>query len=276
MNNAFSKELEARLLKYVKIDTQSSESSESIPSTRKQFDLLNLLHQELNDIGATEVDLKEYGALFATVPGNSDKDVPTIGFVAHVDTAPAYCGANVHAVVHRNYDGKDIIFPDKPNLILSMEQHPYLSKKIGNDIVTASGSTLLGADDKAGVSIIMTVANRLLNCTKIEHGPIRLAFSCDEEIGQGITKEFAKHFAADFAYTLDGGEIGQLEAGFASTIDGQSAEPLIRASLSKTGPLRNVEKVDPKTATLWAGHLLDALQFMLSLTAFRTRLRLSY
>ena len=231
MNTQIAQELENRLLRYVKIDTQSSEIATSIPSTAKQFDLLRLLRKELIEMGATGVDLKDYGALFATVPGNSKKELPTIGFLAHVDTAPAFCGTNVRPVVHRNFDGNDISFPDMPSLVLSTEENSYLKQKIGDDIVTGSGTTLLGADDKAGVAIALTVANYLINASKIKHGPIRLAFSCDEEIGRGITKKFAEDFAVDFAYTLDGGEIGRLETETFSAdqaiieVEGVSAHP---------------------------------------------------
>ena len=182
----FNRELEERFVRYVRIDTQSDEASATSPSTRKQFDLLRPLAEELRSLGAQEVTLTDYGAVLATIPATVTAHVPTIAFLAHVDTAPAFSGSDVKPIVHRNYDGGDVVLPDDPTAVLSPTQFPYLAQKVGDDIVTASGATLLGADDKAGVAIIMTMARHLLHTPNIPHGPIRVCFTPDEEIGRGV------------------------------------------------------------------------------------------
>jgi len=211
MTERFAAELEERLVRYVTIDTQSDEDSMSAPSTDIQFDLLRLLHEELTGIGVSDVRLTDYGTVLATVPGTADGAAPVIGLLAHVDTAPAYHADGVRPVVHRNYDGGDIHYDDAPDLVLSPDRSAYLGGKTGETIVTASGTTLLGADDKAGVAIIMTLARHLLNNQTIPHGPIRIAFTPDEEIGRGVHPDLAGDLAADFAYTLDGAEKGVVE-----------------------------------------------------------------
>lgn len=210
MNNTFNRELEVRLLRYVRIDTQSDESAPGSPSTQKQYDLLRLLVDELKGLGAKDVHLTDYGAVLATIPSTTAAAAPTIGFLAHVDTAPAYSGTDVRPIVHRAYDGGDIHLPDDPQQVLSPSAFPYLGRKIGDDIITASGKTLLGADDKAGVAIIMTMAQHLLQNPSIAHGPIRVCFTPDEEIGRGVHPKLPADLAVDFAYTLDGGEAGEL------------------------------------------------------------------
>lgn len=210
MNREFDRELEERLLRYVRIDTTSDESSPTTPSTQKQYDLLNLLVEELKEIGASDVALTDYGAVLATVPGTVDGDVPTVGFLAHVDTTEAYSGTGVVPVIHRSYDGGEIRFPENDALVLSPDKVPYLAGKKGDDIITASGSTLLGADDKAGVAIVMTMAHHLLKNPEIEHGPIRVCFTPDEEIGRGVHENLPADLKADVAYTLDGGESGEI------------------------------------------------------------------
>ncbi len=209
MKNRFDQELETRLVRYAAIDSQSDETSPSTPSTEIQFDMLNLLKEELTEIGAQDVEMTEDSVVVATIPGTADG--PTIGFLAHVDTAPQFNATGVKPRVIKGYNGGEITFPDDPDLVLSPEEHPYLAEKIGHDLITASGTTLLGADDKAGVSILMTMARHLLENKDVPHGPIRIAFTPDEEIGRGVTEQLPKDLEADFAYTLDGQELGEIE-----------------------------------------------------------------
>jgi tripeptide aminopeptidase len=200
-----------RFIRYVQVDTQSNPLSNTFPSTEKQKNLSNILVQELIEMGITDAHLDEYGYVFATIPSNTSKSIPVICFCSHVDTAPDCSGTNVKPIVHKNYQGEKILFPDDESLILSPETDKYLSKKIGTDIITASGSTLLGADDKAGVAIIMDVANFLMLHPEIKHGTIKLLFTPDEEIGKGTSKLDMKKLSADVGYTLDGGELGDFE-----------------------------------------------------------------
>ena len=197
-----------RFMRYVRIDTQSDPQSATIPSTAKQKNLSGLLVDELHQIGVQDAHLDEWGYVYATIPSNTDKTVPVICFCAHVDTAPDCTGTNVKPIVHEKYEGKDIVLPDDINQIISPREHPYLLEKIGEDIITASGKTLLGADDKAGVAIIMDFANYLVQHDEIKHGTIKLLFTPDEEIGRGVNKVDLKKLGADFGYTLDGGERG--------------------------------------------------------------------
>lgn len=210
MKSQFDQELEERLLRYVKIDTQADEASKTSPSTAKQFDLLKPLQEELKALGAQDVKLTEYGAVIATIPATVQNDAPPIAFLAHVDTAPAFNGTDVKPIVHRNYQGDVIKFPDAPDLTLSPDDSPYLAQKIGDDIVTASGKTLLGADDKAGVAIVMVLARHLLQNKNIAHGVIRVCFTPDEEIGRGVHKNLPDDLQAVFAYTLDGSALGDI------------------------------------------------------------------
>jgi tripeptide aminopeptidase len=209
-SSAFHAELEERLVRYARIDTQSDEASPTSPSTSKQFDLLRLLVDELREIGAQDVALTDYGAVLATIPATAKTNAPTIAFLAHVDTAPAFNATGVKPIVHRKYAGGDIILPDDPHAVLLPERFPYLAQKTGDDIITASGTTLLGADDKAGVAIIMTLAGYLLRNPDITHGPIRIAFTPDEEIGRGVHPDLPRDLKAKFAYTLDGAEKGEV------------------------------------------------------------------
>jgi tripeptide aminopeptidase len=206
----FEAELEARLCRYCAVSTQSDESSGAAPSTAIQLDLARMLAAELTEIGAAEVRITEYGAVLATIPGTV-KAAPVVGLLAHMDTAPAYPGAGVKPRVIRKWNGGEITYPDAPGLVLSPKASPYLASKIGHDIVTASGTTLLGADDKAGVAVLMTAA-RALVAAKGGRGPIRLAFTPDEEIGRGVDKRLPADLGADFAYTFDGGRVGELES----------------------------------------------------------------
>jgi len=209
-HSLFDGELEDRLVRYVRIDTQSDEHSTTSPSTKIQFDLLNLLADELQSFGAQDIRLTDYGVLLATVPSTARTEVPTIALLAHVDTAPAFNATGVKPIVHRNYGGEAIVLPDDPNVVLSADRYPYLAAKAGDDIITASGTTLLGADDKAGVAIVMTVARHLLQNPDVIHGPIRLAFTPDEEIGRGVHRNLPDDLKADVAYTLDGAELGEI------------------------------------------------------------------
>lgn len=210
MSTPLNQELEERFVRYARIDTQSDEKSTASPSTEKQFDMLKLLVDELKTIGAQDVTLTKYGAVLATIPATVTTDAPTIAFLAHVDTAPAFSGTNVKPIVHRNYDGSELRFPDNSELVLSPQQSAYLAKKIGQDIITASGTTLLGADDKAGVAIVMALANHLLQHPELPHGAIRIAFTPDEEIGRGVNPALPRDLHCEFAYTLDGAELGEI------------------------------------------------------------------
>jgi len=209
MPNDFDTELAERLMRYAAIDSQSDEDSASAPSTQIQYDILNLLRDELTEIGASDVQLTDYGTVLATIPGNVPG--PTVGFLAHVDTAPQFNAAGVKPRLLKGYNGGDITFPDDPTLTLSPSDFPYLAEKQGQDIITASGTTLLGADDKAGVAIIMTAARHMIANPDIPHGPIRIAFTPDEEIGRGVDSKLPKDLGADFAYTFDGGAVGEIE-----------------------------------------------------------------
>jgi tripeptide aminopeptidase len=210
MRTEFDRELEERLVRYTAIDSQSDEKSESVPSTAIQLEMLRLLRAELEEMGAEDVTLTDYGAVLATIPATT-VGAPTIGFLAHVDTAPAYNATGVKPRVHRAWDGADILYPDAPELALSAAALPYLASKVGHDIVTASGATLLGADDKAGVAIVMTAARHLLGHPEIPHGKIRVAFTPDEEIGRGVDKRLPADLGVDFAYTLDAARVGEVE-----------------------------------------------------------------
>ena len=198
-----------RLIRYAKIDTQSDFTSETTPSTQKQFDLLNLLKDELATIGLTEITLDENGYLFATLESNTDKEVPTIGFLAHVDTATDFTGANVNPQRIDHYDGGDIRLNDQ--LTMSPKEFPELKNYIGQTLITTDGTTLLGADDKAGIAEIMTAMEFLVQNPHIKHGKIRVAFTPDEEIGRGPHKFDVATFGADYAYTMDGGPLGELQ-----------------------------------------------------------------
>jgi tripeptide aminopeptidase len=198
-------------MRYVQIDTQSDPESATQPSTAKQLDLSRLLVQELKAIGITDAELDEAGYVYATIESNSDKNVPVLCYCAHVDTSFDCTGANVKPIVHKNYSGEDIVLPDDPSQIISANEHPYLREKVGEDIITASGTTLLGADDKAGVAVIMDAANFFITHPEVKHGRIRILFTPDEEIGRGVDKVDLQKLAADFGYTLDGAERGSFE-----------------------------------------------------------------
>ncbi|MEP6682852.1 MAG: peptidase T [Parafilimonas sp.] len=200
-----------RFMRYVTIDTQSDPASETHPTTAKQKNLSNLLAEELKQIGLNDAHVDEYGYVYATVPSNTNKKIPIICFCSHVDTAPDCSGTSVKPILHKNYDGKDIALPDDTTQVISKSDYPYLKEHKRNDIITASGLTLLGADDKSGVAIIMDMANYLITHNDIKHGEIKILFTPDEEVGKGTSKLDLKILNADYAYTLDGGEAGSLE-----------------------------------------------------------------
>jgi tripeptide aminopeptidase len=220
-----------RFMRYVQIDTEADPNSSTTPSSMKQKDLSKILQEELLKIGLIDAEMDQYGYVYATIPATTNKEVPVICFCSHVDTAPDVTGANVKPILHKNYNGEPIAFPDAPDLKLTTEDHPYLKQRIGDDIITASGKTLLGADDKAGVAIIMDLANYLIQHPEIEHGRIRILFTPDEEIGRGVDTVDMQKLGAEFGYTLDGGPRGVLEGESFSAdaalvvFDGISAHP---------------------------------------------------
>ena len=210
--NDRGKSVADKLMRYVQVDTQSDPESLTFPSTEKQKELSKMLVKELIEMGVSDAEMDEWGYVFATISGNSTKEnIPTICFCSHVDTAPDCSGANVKPILHQNYQGQDIILPDDPSQVITVKDHPYLSKRIGDDIITASGLTLLGADDKAGVAIIMQLAQELMNNSSHIHGDVRILFTPDEEVGRGVDKLDMDKLNADIGYTLDGGQRGSLE-----------------------------------------------------------------
>ncbi|MFT4033790.1 MAG: peptidase T [Siphonobacter sp.] len=201
-----------RFLRYVQIDTQSDPHSDQFPSTEKQKDLGRILVEELIQMGITNAELDEFGYVYATIPATSSKTgIPVICFCSHMDTSPDCSGTGVKPLIHRNYDGSDLILPDDSSQIISSTDHPDLRDQIGNDIITASGTTLLGADNKAGLAEIMDAAHYLITHPEIEHGTIKLLFTPDEEIGRGTAKVDLYRLGADFGYTIDGETLGSLE-----------------------------------------------------------------
>lgn len=200
-----------RFVRYAKIDTESDASSPTTPSTEKQKDLGRLLVQELQEMGIQDAEMDQWGYVYATIPATVEGDIPVICYCSHMDTSPDCTGKDVKPIVHKNYAGGPITLPDDPTVILRPEDHPDLAHQIGNDIVTASGTTLLGADNKAGVAAIMTAAATLMTDTSIPHGKIRILFTPDEEIGRGADKVDIAKLGADFGYTIDGETLGSLE-----------------------------------------------------------------
>lgn len=220
-----------RFIKYVTIDTESDPNNPAFPSTAKQWDLARVLEQELKEIGMEDVELDENCYLMATLPSNLDYEVPTIGFVAHIDTSPDFTGANVKPQVHENYDGKDIMLNEEQNIVLSPDYFEDLLQYKGQTIITTDGTTLLGADDKAGVTEIVSAMEYLIQNPEIKHGKIRICFTPDEEVGKGAHLFDVEKFGAEWAYTMDGSQIGELEyenfnaAGATVTIDGKIVHP---------------------------------------------------
>ena len=224
--------LTERFMRYVQVDTQSDPESDLFPTTEKQKDLGKILFEELRQMGLSDVEMDDYGYVYATIPSNSDnKDIPVICFCSHVDTAPDCSGTGVNPLLHRQYDGSDIVLPDDTAQVLRKSDCPYLENHIGHDIITASGNTLLGADDKSGVAVIMQAAQYFMSNPSVKHGTIRIVFTPDEEVGKGTAKIDMEKLGADFGYTLDGGEAGSLEDetfsadGATITIHGVIAHP---------------------------------------------------
>lgn len=200
-----------RFLKYVKYHTTSDENSNTFPSTEGQLIFARELAKELKELGLSEVEVDENGYVTALLPANTDKKIPTIGFIAHMDTSPDMCGKDVKPQIIENYDGNDIVLNKEKGIILSTSEFPELKNYIGKTLITTDGTTLLGADDKAGIAEIITAIEYLINHPEIEHGNVKIAFTPDEEIGRGVDKFNVKKFACDFAYTVDGGELGTIE-----------------------------------------------------------------
>jgi len=247
------KALSDRFMHYVQIDTQSDPNSNAHPSTEKQKDLGIVLQQELLQMGVLDASLDEFGYVYGTIPANSEKkNIPVICFCAHVDTAPDCSGTNVKPILHKNYTGEDIVMPDDQTLKLTLVDSPYLQNHIGKDIITASGLTLLGADDKSGVAVIMQAAQYLISNPTIKHGTIKIVFTPDEEVGKGTAKIDMKKLGAEFGYTLDGGEAGSLED---ETFSADAASIIIHGIIAHPGyakdTLVNAIKI--------AGEILDAL-----------------
>ncbi len=241
-----------RFLHYVQIDTQSDPENMAFPSSEKQKDLSKILVSELQQIGLSDAQIDENGYVYATIPSNTDKKVPVICFCSHVDTAPDCSGSNVKPIVHRHFNGEDIVLPDDNTQIIRVKDYPYLKQHIGKDIITASGLTLLGADDKSGVAIIVDMANFLIAHPEIKHGDIKILFTPDEETGRGTEKVDLKKLAADLGYTLDGGELGTFED---ETFSADAAKIIVNGVIAHPGyakgKLVNAIKI--------AGEILDAL-----------------
>ncbi len=245
--------LTQRFMKYVQVDTQSDPESNTHPTTEKQKDLSKILFDELKQMGLEEVETDAFGYVYATIPSNSDKkNIPVICFCSHVDTAPDCSGTDVKPILHKNYNGADIVLPDDATQVLRKSDSPYLEKHIGGDIITASGKTLLGADDKSGVAVIMQAAQYFKNNPAIKHGKIRIVFTPDEEVGKGTAKIDMKKLGADFGYTLDGGEAGSMED---ETFSADGASIIIHGVIAHPGyakdKLVNAIKI--------AGAVLEAL-----------------
>lgn len=200
-----------RFLRYVKIDTQSDHDSDTHPTTEKQKDLGRILVEELKAMGIKDAEMDEHCYVYATIPSNTNKAVPVICFCSHMDTSPDVSGKNVNPVIHKNYQGGDLILPNDKTQIIKESEHPQLHAQIGNDIITTDGTTLLGADNKAGVAEIMDAANYLMNHPEIKHGKIRILFTPDEEVGKGVDKVDMKKLGAEFGYTIDGADLGSVE-----------------------------------------------------------------
>jgi tripeptide aminopeptidase len=232
MTDAFTSTAASRFLRYVTFDTQSDDQSDTYPSTEKQLALLNRLVDELKEMGVADAAIDQYGYVMASIPPTPGKEqVPAIGFIAHVDTSPEVSGAGVKPIVHNAYDGRDIVLPDDPSMVLREADNPELAEQRGNDIITASGLTLLGSDDKSGVAEIMAAAEYLLTNPEIPHGAVKIGFTPDEEVGRGTEYFDVNRFGARFAYTLDGPKRGDFEIenfsadAFTVTFKGFNAHP---------------------------------------------------
>lgn len=241
-----------RLMRYVQVDTQSDPVSDASPTTEKQKHLSRILVKELLEMGVADAHMDEYGYVYATLPATTDKHVPVVCFCSHVDTAPDCSGTNVKPILYRNYSGADIVLPDDLSQVITVAKYPYLKEHIGKDIITASGTTLLGADDKAGVSIIMSMADYLIRHPEIKHGIVKLLFTPDEEVGKGTAHVDLKKLGASVGYTLDGGELGTLED---ETFSADAVKIVIHGVIAHPGyakgTLVNALKI--------AGEILDTL-----------------
>lgn len=209
--SAYNFTVTERFIRYAKIDTQSDPESPTCPSTEKQKNLSRLLVEELKHMGIKDAEMDEHGYVYATIESNTSKNVPVLCFCSHVDTAPDCSGTNVNPVIHKNYKGNDLVLPGDTSQVIRVSEHTELKNQIGNDIITTDGTTLLGADDKAGVAEIMDAAHYLMTHPEVKHGKIRILFTPDEEIGRGADKADMKKLGADYGYTLDGGAVGTLE-----------------------------------------------------------------
>lgn len=224
-------QLQERFVRYAKIDTQSDPDSATCPSTSKQKDLGKVLVAELLELGISDAALDEHGYVYATLPANTDKQVPVICFCSHMDTSPDCSGEGVKPIIHQNYQGQDLVLPDDESVVIKMAEHRDLKDQLGNDIITASGTTLLGADNKAGLAEIMEAVSFLAQNPQIKHGTIKILFTPDEEIGRGVDKADLKKLGADFGYTVDGETLGSIEDetfsadGATLTISGVSSHP---------------------------------------------------
>lgn len=225
------KHVRERFIKYVKIDTESVDEMDTVPSSEKQKDLAKVLVEELKELGAANVRMSDHGYVYATIPSNIDKKVPVIGFISHMDTAPAISGKDVKPQIIKNYNGEDIVLNEELKIILETSQYPAIKQYIGQDLIVTDGNTLLGADDKAGVAEIMAMAETLLTNPDIKHGTIQIGFTPDEEVGRGVDFFDVEGFEAEYAYTVDGGELGEIEyenfnaAGAKLSIQGTSIHP---------------------------------------------------
>ncbi|MEO6393444.1 MAG: peptidase T [Pyrinomonadaceae bacterium] len=228
-----------RFLRYVKIDTQSAEDQATVPSTKKQFDLARLLEQELKALGAQDVYVSEFGIVYGRVLGNlaDNSSVPVIGLISHMDTSPSASGANVNPIMHKNYQGGDIVLPNDKSQVITVAKNPILKSMIGDDIITADGTTLLGSDDKSGISAILTMVDTLRQNPQIKHGTIAIAFTPDEEVGGGIEKFDIPRFGAKFAYTVDGEELGTVSN---ETWNAKTAIVTFKGQSTHPGTAKNV------------------------------------
>ncbi len=228
-----------RFLRYAKIDTQSKEDQTTVPSTKKQLNLANLLASELKTLGAQNVRVSEFGIVYAQVPGNlaDNSKVPVIGFISHMDTSPAVSGENVNVIIHKNYQGGDIVLPKDPTQVITVAKNPVLKEMIGDDIITADGTTLLGSDDKSGCAAIMTLVDTLMQNPQLKHGTIAVAFTPDEEVGGGIDKFDVKGFGAQFAYTVDGETLGEVDN---ETWSARTATVTFQGKSTHPGTAKNV------------------------------------
>ena len=257
INSLLSFTVTERFLTYVTIDTQSDPASETTPSTPKQKDLGCLLVAELLAMGVTDAHMDEYGYVYATIPSNVNKTVPVICFCSHMDTAPDCSGTDVKPIMHKNYRGEDLVLPDDTSQVIKLTEHPDLKNQLGNDIITASGTTLLGADNKAGVAEIMDACYQLINHPEIKHGDIRILFTPDEEIGRGVDKADIKKLGAYAGYTMDGESAGNMEN---ETFSADGAKLVIHGVSSHPG----FAKGKMESAIKIAGQMVASLPFDLS------------